>query len=157
IGENRLIADLTARLADLEKQESEYVVTFRPEYPLRQRIAGQIKQVHTSLDDEKNRIINSIQLEYSAAVEREKLVSAELAKQRELVNKINEDIIQYNIYKTEAESNRQLYDGLQKRLNEAGVSAGLTASNIHIVDNAEVPVLPIRPRKSLNVGLSLVV
>src|SRR6185436_13816999 len=58
-------------------------------------------------------------------------------------------------YKGEAESNRQLYDGLQKRLKEASVSAGLTASNIRIVDRAEVPPFPIRPRKALNILLSI--
>src|SRR6185436_19745651 len=58
-------------------------------------------------------------------------------------------------YKGEAESNRQLYDGLQKRLKEASVSAGLTASNIRIVDRAEVPPFPVRPRKALNIFLSI--
>ncbi len=51
---------------------------------------------------------------------------------------------------------RQLYDGLEKRLKEASVSAGLTASNIRIVDPAELPAFPVRPRKALNIFFSLV-
>ena len=97
-----------------------------------------------------------IRSEYSAAQEREELLAAELEKQRNVVNKVNEDIIQYAIYKGDAESVRQLYDGLEKRLKEASVSAGLTASNIRIVDPAEVPDFPVRPRKALNIFFSLV-
>jgi capsular exopolysaccharide synthesis family protein len=156
ITNNKLIEDLTSKMVDLQRQESELAVTFRPEYPTRQRIVGQIDQLRTSIDAEKERIVTSIRSEYSAAAAREELLLAELDKQRQVVNKINEDIIQYNIYKTDAESVRQLYDGLQKRLKEASVSAGLTASNIRIVDLAEIPPNPVSPRKGLNLLLSVV-
>jgi succinoglycan biosynthesis transport protein ExoP len=154
--DNRLITDLTAKLADLQREESELQVTFRPDYPLRQRVAGQITQIRSSIQMEKERVITMIRSEYSASLERERLLGIELEKQRDLVNKINEDVIQYNILKKEAESNRQLYDGLLTRLKEAGVSAGLTASNIRVVDLAEVPPFPVRPRKTLSVVLSMV-
>jgi capsular exopolysaccharide synthesis family protein len=155
--ENRLISELTTKLADLQRQESELAVTFRADYPLRQRLAGQIAQIRDSIETEKSRVITMIRSEYAAAVAREQLLSVELVKQRAAVNKMNEDIIQYNIYKGDAESVRQLYDGLQKRLKEASVSAGLTASNIRIVDRAEVPAFSVRPRKTLSLLLSLVV
>ncbi len=155
--DNRLIADLTAKLADLQQQESQLAVTFRPDYPNRQRIAGQIAQIRNSIESEKARVVTMIRSEYSAALQREQLLAVELEKQRDVVNKINEAIIQYNIYKADAESVRQLYDGLQKRLKEASVSAGLTASNIRIVDRAEVPPFPVRPRKAMSLLLSLAV
>jgi len=155
--DNKLITDLTSKLADLQRQDSESAVTFGPDFPARKRITGQIAQLHSSLESEKDRVMSMIGSEYSAAQQREQLLAAELEIQRGLVNKINEDIIQYNIYKGEAESNRQLYEGLQKRLNEAGVSAGLTASNIRIVDRAEVPSSPVRPQKALNIFLSIIV
>jgi capsular exopolysaccharide synthesis family protein len=154
--DNKLIAELTSKMADLQRQESELAVTFRPEYPLRQRIAGQVTQLGSSIDTERSRVVTMIRSEYSAAVDREQLLATELEKQRDAVNRINQDIIQYNIYKGDADSVRQLYDGLQKRLKEASVSAGLTASNIRIVDRAEIPPLPVRPRKSLNILLGLV-
>src|SRR5262249_15699715 len=149
------IADLSSKLADFQQQESQLAVTFRPDYPTRQRIAGQIAQIRESIETERARVVTMIRSEYSASVQREELLAAELEKHRQVVNTINEDIIQYNIYKGDAESVRQLYDGLQKRLKEASVSAGLTASNIHIVDRAEVPTLPVRPQKTLNLALSV--
>jgi capsular exopolysaccharide synthesis family protein len=144
-------------MADLQRQESELAVTFLPDYPLRQRIAGQVTQLRSLIDNEKQRVVAMIQSEYSAATNTEQSLLEQLEKQRDAVNKINDAIIQYNIYKGDADSVKQLYDGLQKRLKEASVSAGLTASNIRTVDPAEVPPYPVRPRKALNILVSLVV
>jgi polysaccharide biosynthesis transport protein len=152
---NTLIADLSAKLVDLRRQDSELEVTFQPEYPARRRLSGQIAQIRNSIDLEKARVVAMIEAEYSASQTREGLLAGELAQQREIVNKINEDIIQYNIYKGEVDSLKQLHDGLQKRLKEASVSAGLTASNIRIVDRAEVPPFPVRPLKMVNGMLGL--
>jgi succinoglycan biosynthesis transport protein ExoP len=155
--QNGLIADLTGKLVDLQRQESELAVTFRPEYPLRQRIAGQIAQIQDSIQAEKARVVTMIESQYSVSIERERLLSSELEKQRALVEKINQEIIHYNILKREVDSTRQLHDGLLTRLKEAGISAGLTASNIRIVDRAEIPPFPVSPRKTLNLLLGIAV
>jgi capsular exopolysaccharide synthesis family protein len=155
--DNKLIADLTSKLTDLERQDRDLAVTYRPEYQARRKITEQIAQIRETIDGEKEKVVSVVRSEYSAARNTEELLAAELEKQRDVVNKMNEDIIQYNIYKGDADSVRQLYDGLQKRLKEASVSAGLTASNIHVVDGAEVPPNPIRPRKALNILLSFAI
>lgn len=155
--DNKLVADLTSKLTDLQRQDRDLAVTYRPEYPARRKITEQITQLKETIDAEKSRAVAVIRSEYTAANTTEQSLAAELEKQRDVVNKINDAIIQYNIYKGDADSVRQLYDGLQKRLKEASVSAGLTASNIRIVDNAEVPPNPVRPRKALNILLSLAV
>ena len=52
------------------------------------------------------------------------------------------------------DTNKGLYEGLLERLKEAGVSAGLKASNIRIVDPGTVPYKPIAPNYPLNLGLA---
>jgi len=49
-----------------------------------------------------------------------------------------------------------MYDALMQRAKETGLSGELRASNIRIVDQAEVPRSPVRPRKSVNLLLGLV-
>src|SRR5208337_3688570 len=63
--------------------------------------------------------------------------------------------VQYNILKREVDTNKQVYEGLLQRLKEAGVSAGMNASNIRVVDAAVPATKPIRPRPVLNLGLAL--
>ena len=62
--------------------------------------------------------------------------------------------MQYNIIKREVDNNKQLYEGLLQRLKEASVSSSLKASNIRIVDSAEPPTKPVKPRIALNLSLA---
>src|SRR5205823_918318 len=48
-----------------------------------------------------------------------------------------------------------LYDGLLQRYKEVGVSGGLAPNNISIVDRAEPPLIPSRPRPWINLLASL--
>jgi capsular exopolysaccharide synthesis family protein len=70
---------------------------------------------------------------------------------------MKERSIQYNILKREADTNKELYKGLLQRMKEAGVSAGLTVSNIQVVDQAEIPTRPYKPNRQLNLLLAAVV
>jgi capsular exopolysaccharide synthesis family protein len=85
----------------------------------------------------------------------EQLLQKRLEAQKEDAYRLNEDEAQYAILRHEAELNRDLYDALQMRLKEASVTAGLSATNITVVDRASVPVVPIAPRKTLSLLLGL--
>src|SRR5262245_4522326 len=89
---NSFLITLAARLADLQREESELAVTFGPDYPSRKRIRGQIEETERTVDSEKKKVLQGVEAEYRASVERENLLSTELEKQRELVNRINLDI-----------------------------------------------------------------
>jgi polysaccharide biosynthesis transport protein len=153
ITSNALIANLTAKLVDLQKEESDLAVTFSPDYPRRKRLRNQIEEIQRAIDGERDKIIQTVQADYSASLERERLTRDALEQQRSVVNNLNQESIQYAILKREADSFKQLYDGLQTRLREAQVSAGLRASNIRVVDPAETPRSPVRPSKRLNLML----
>jgi succinoglycan biosynthesis transport protein ExoP len=147
--------ELSLRLAEARREYAQILVTFAPGYPKAQRGRIQIEELEQALEDERTRIRQGVREDYLAAVEREKLLRSAVLKQTRSVNVLGDDIIQYNILKREAESNRQLYEGLLQRLKEAGVSAGLRASNIRVLDPAEAPLRPHRPKKLQNVALAL--
>jgi len=111
-------------------------------------IQSQIDEIEGSLRDERQRATGRIVNDYSAAVRRENLVQQALGEQQKQVSLIAEKSVQYNILKREVDTNKQLYEGLLQRLKEAGVSAGLKASNIRIVDSAEPPAKPLSRRRS---------
>jgi polysaccharide biosynthesis transport protein len=64
-----------------------------------------------------------------------------------------EQSIQYELARQDYETNRMLYDGLQQRLQEASIMSGLHSTAIHVVDNADTPVYPSRPRSRVNLAL----
>ena len=143
------------QLAELRREESQLLVTFAPGYPKVRRISSQIEEIQKSSRQEERRILDSVSEQFHLAQQREKLLRQEVLGQRDRVNRLSDDFIQYNILKRDAETNRQLYEGLLQRLKEAGISAGLRASNVAVLDAAEAPLKHYRPRSVRNLALAL--
>lgn len=154
--ENKLLQDLTVRLAELERERAELTATFTPDYPKVKQIQKQIDELERVLARERGRAAQRITNDYLAAVRREELLRQAFQEQQKQADLIAQRSVQYNILKREVETNKQLYEGLLQRLKEAGVSAGLKASNIRIVDAAEPPDKPAKPKILLNLALAVI-
>jgi capsular exopolysaccharide synthesis family protein len=153
--DNKLMQELTARLAEFERQKAALTPTFTGDYPKMKEIQSQIDQSERRLDAERKRAAQGIVDDYLAATRRENLVRTAFEQQQNQANLVAGRAVQYNILKREVETNKQLYEGLLQRLKEAGVSAGMNASNIRVVDAAVSPTRPVRPRPILNLSLAL--
>jgi len=155
-GENRVISDLSVRLAELRREHAQLSATFTSDYPKVRQVQSQIEEIERMIEAERTRVASRVTSDYLAAVRRESLVAAAFAEEQKQANVVAGRSVQYNILKREVETNKQLYEGLLGRLKEAGVSAGLKATNVRIVDGAEPPRKPARPNLSLNLALALV-
>ena len=152
--DNKLLQDLTFRLADLQREQAQLATTFTDNYPKVKQTQSQIAEIQSSLERERWRAAQKISNDYFAALRREKLVREAFAEKQAEANQIAEKSVQYGILSREVDTNNGLYEGLLERLKEAGVSAGLKASNIRIVDPGTVPYKPIAPNYPLNLGLA---
>jgi polysaccharide biosynthesis transport protein len=152
--ENKLLQDLTVRLADVQREHAQLAATFTEDYPKVKETQSQIAELQSSLERERWRAAQKISNDYYAALRREKLVRQSFAEKQAQANQIAEKSVQYGILSREVDTNKGLYEGLLQRLKEAGVSAGLNASNIRIVDPGMVPFKPIAPNYPLNLGLA---
>jgi exopolysaccharide transport family protein len=151
--ENRMLQDLTVRLTELKREHAQLSTTFSADYPRVKEIQSQIDELEASLQEERERAAAQITNEYFAAASRESLVRQALEEEQKQINQIAEKSVQYNILKREVDTNKQLYEGLLQRLKEAGISASLKASNIRIVDSAEPPAKPVKPKIPLNLAV----
>jgi succinoglycan biosynthesis transport protein ExoP len=152
--DNKLLQDLTVKLADLQREHAQLAATFTEDYPKVKEIQGQITEVQSSLERERRRAAQKIGNDYFAAVRREKLVRQSFAETQAEANQVAEKSVQYEMLNREVETNKGLYEGLLERLKEASVSAGLKAGNIRVVDPGTVPFKPIAPNYPLNLGLA---
>ena len=155
VADNALLQNLALRLSDLETERARLGTTFAANYPRVLQVQNQTNEVRKALASEQKRMADRIANDYEAAVRREALVQQALLAQQNQANEVAVKTVQYNILKREVDTNKQLYDGLLTRLKEAGVSAGLKASPIRIVDSAEPPTDPVKPRVFLNLSLAL--
>jgi polysaccharide biosynthesis transport protein len=101
--------------------------------------------------------VNRIKNDYQTAVNREHMLQAALAEQTGIADQLNENAIEYKVLKQEADSNRQLYDGLMEQLKQASLAAGLDSSNIRVVDKARVPLHPSSPNIPRNLEFALLI
>jgi polysaccharide biosynthesis transport protein len=153
---NGLIQNLSIHLAESERDYALLAATVKPEWPKAIALKKQIDSLQAELKRQKKALTQNIVDDYRAAVAREKYLRQAVEDQKKTVNEIAAKSIQYNIIRREVDTNRQLYEGLLQRMKEAQVSAGLKASNIRIVDSAEIPKGPVKPRVLLNLLLGVV-
>jgi succinoglycan biosynthesis transport protein ExoP len=155
--DNKLIQELTARLADLQREQSRLSANFNPNYPRVKELQSQIDESEAMLEAERTRAAGGIANDYKAAVSHEELLQKAFTEQERQANDIAGKSVQYNILKREADTNKQLYVGLLEKLKETGVSSSLKATNIRVVDPAYPPTKFARPRILLDLSITLIV
>ena len=153
---SQLLQTLLAKQADLKIQSADLSTQFGPSYPKLTQINNQLKEIDTQLQAEMKKIASKVRGQYTTALGRENMLHDALEKQKQEANKLNESAIEYNLLKRDAETYRQLYEGLLQKMREAGVSAGLKSNNFRIVDSARAPMSPIEPNIPRNLMFALV-
>jgi polysaccharide export outer membrane protein len=91
---------------------------------------------------------------WQTAVEREQLVRKSLEEATSEGMKLNEAATEYTAMRQETDSSHELYTRVLERVEEAGLSAGIHASNISVVDYARPPVKPAAPDLPLYMAIT---
>ena len=154
---NPLIQGLQKEYASVESEYAQLSKVYKPDYPKMVRLKEQANQAKKRIDAETKKALEGLRVDYEAAVRKERYLSSALEKYRGEVTGQNEKMVQYQILKRDADTNRELYNSLLQRLKEVGVTASLTATNIQILDRAEVPRSPYKPDKRRNMMIAIMV
>lgn len=113
--------------------------------------------------DEADRQINaligtirsSVRGQYQAAVDTERDLQRQVDKLKSQAMDEGDRSVQYNILAREVSTNRTLYDGLLQRYKELNAAAGISVSNISMIDPATPPGGPFSPNLFVNVLTAL--
>ena len=153
IAPESLLGALYKQRAESRSEYAQLAAKYGASYPRVIQLQSQLHELDSSIAEEITKVSETLRAEYRAALRSEQMLQASLDKQKDDAYKMNQDAIQYGIMRREVESSRDLYEGLLKKLKEAGILAGLKSSNINIIDQASVPVVPVEPRIPLNIAL----
>jgi capsular exopolysaccharide synthesis family protein len=156
LAQNELLQRLEEKYADFKAQYVDALGQYGPKFPKVVRLGDQAEEIRSLIDSERKRTVARIRNEYLAASGRERLLAVSVARQRAEVENLNQLLIRHNMLKREFETNQQLYESLLKHVKDATVSAGLRATNLHVLDTASPPAIPARPNKVLNIALGLI-
>ncbi len=144
---NDYIQKLKSELGDLQRQQAQLGEKYGDRHPEMIKIRSAVQSTQAKLDLEVSKVVQSVQAEYQAALAQERSLVGALDSQKGEALSLNRKGIEYSVLNREAESNRQVYEALLQRTKETGISGELKASNIRVVDTAEVPRWPILPRR----------
>lgn len=150
-----LVQNLKQRLIELERERTELAERYLPEHPKMKRIASQVAFVRQSIDREVTKIVAAARNDYWLKQAEEQSLAEALERAKQEALELNQKLINHLALQQEAQKNQQLYDVLLGRLKETDITSSLRANNIRIIDSAEVPRRPVRPRIAMNLGLGL--
>jgi capsular exopolysaccharide synthesis family protein len=124
--QDEFIQDAKLELVKIQAEESKLAKRYLPAHPKRIHIRSQIEGLQQKIEQE----------------EQKKIELSRIA-------------IEYSEFEREAESARRIYQSLLDRLEETHSEAQTQASNVLIVDSAETPERPYKPRPVLNLLIAI--
>ncbi len=150
------IQELSQEKAKLEAQYQDEMRLFRPGYPPAVQLKAQIDELNSKIQAEAGNVKQSLRANYAAALSREQQLAAQVNDLKAKVLNLKDRSIKYNFLQREVDTNRTLYDGLLQRYKEVGVTGGVQPNNISIIDRAEPPLKPSKPKPLVNFSIALI-
>jgi succinoglycan biosynthesis transport protein ExoP len=154
---NAYVQQLKSELAELQHKEAELSETLGDRHPDLVKARSAVAAAQTKLNTEIDNVVESVHNEYLTALAREQDLVAALNAQKEEALAQNRKAIAYGALQRDAASNRQIFETLLQRTKETGLSGELRATNIRIVDAAEVPRSPAGPNTRTDLLLAILV
>jgi polysaccharide biosynthesis transport protein len=153
--QNPAIANLRSKRSEVAAEYARMLVQFEPGYPAAQAVKSQLDALDAAIARESARVVGSNRAAYREAVARERELAAQVNGEKATFDRQQRATIQYNVLQREVDTNRQLYHALLQRYKEIGVAGNVGATNIAIVDPANVPGGPSSPDLQRNLLLAL--
>jgi capsular exopolysaccharide synthesis family protein len=151
---SQAIGALREKRAEAAADYAKLMTQFEPNYPQVKAAASQVQTLDTAIAHEEGRVRTSFEQAYDSAVQREQGLLAQVNKLKSGFTDLQRRSIQYNIFRRDADTNRELYNGLLQRYKEIGVAGGIEDNNVQIADPAKLPDRPSSPRLLVNLILA---
>lgn len=152
--QNPTVQRLTEQRALLDAEYQQKLSVYQPDYPEMRQLKARIDEADGQIRTIAGNIRSSIQSQYQIAANQERSLQAQVNGLTGDVLDLRDRSIQYNILQRELDTTRTLYEALLQRYKEVGVTGGVTANNISIVDLATPPSSPSKPSMLLNMALA---
>src|SRR5262249_44026530 len=136
---------------------------FKPDWPplqqLQEELDGAAERLQTETDALAQQVRSVAKADYERARKEVTNLEVQVNAQKAEVQRVDRDAIEYSSLKAEIETKRKILNDILSRQSETETSSALKdtrATNLRIVDAAEVPRRPSKPTKPLNLLLSVI-
>jgi capsular exopolysaccharide synthesis family protein len=149
------VQELLNRRSELQAQLDSAKDRYLESHPTVQRLSSQLSTTEAQLTRAATQARDAVRADYVAARAAEARLRAQVDQLESATLHEQDRSVRYNTLAREADTNRSVYDGLLQRYRELNASAGITASNVSVIDQAEPPEKPSSPRPLINLAAAL--
>jgi polysaccharide biosynthesis transport protein len=151
-----MINHLKTEYAKLRSEYESLTEIFYEDFPEVRTIRSRMASVEARIAEESGKIFDAIRHEYASAENQFASLQRNMQLKTRQALALNERATQYMIMAREVETNKAIYQSLLERAKEIESMAGVSPSNIQIVDVASLPIFPAKPNVRLNLMLAVI-
>lgn len=154
IGNNTSVKAINDVEIESEKRVSELSFRYGNKHPKLVAAKAELAAVRNNLTVQVNKLVRGINKDLSAAQDNERRLEQALIKEKQNFQLVTNKEEGYIKLSREVEANRNIYDSFLQRFKEMDITTDLETQKAQIVDLAQIPSKPIRPRKTILVSLA---
>lgn len=152
-----ILVQLHARHSDLEQEQAQLSAEHGPNFPRVVEIQRQLADIDRQVNVEDDRLMRRFESTWKTATDREQLVRRNLEERTRVGMEQNQAAAQYQLMQMEFRTNSELLMRATSHLEEGGMSAGVHAPSITVVDPALQPVKAVAPNPPLYFAITFFV
>ena len=149
------VEKLRLALLDVRARQAALKPRLGPNHPQMLELAELEAALTQQLRTEVSQDVEAVRSHYDAARLREDRLRAKLARQEETGIELRALGARYDLLKKDADTARKLHTSLLKQRMETKVNSALVPTNVRVIERAEVPHRPSRPKIPLNLALGV--
>ncbi|NOQ96057.1 MAG: polysaccharide biosynthesis tyrosine autokinase [Desulfobacterales bacterium] len=157
VARNSQVQGLKIQEIKLISEISEMAQNFGEKHPKMIRARAELASLRKNIEKTAENLVGSLKNEYIVALRQEKRLREALAEQTKEMQTLSEKSIRYRVLDRDVSTNEQVYKVLLERFKEVTLAEDIKVTNVRVVDEASIPLGPVRPKKAINLRLALMV
>lgn len=149
VQQDQLAQKLKLDVVLARQKKAELGKTFGPQHPKMLAADSDLGSATSALRAQINKIIETVELKYNAALAEETSLQGRIDDTRERFYSRNEQSDKYFELKSEVESAQRLFDLFFERTKETTETIDLQSAHARILSQAEDPLEPSKPKKAM--------
>src|SRR5437867_1752426 len=147
VANDAAVIDIRGNVARLESDLANLRQRYKDKHPKYIQTASQLSEWKSSLTNAILNIPQVIRSLYESARTGEAALETALREQESAALELNKQALYYNTLARDVDSDRALYEAVLNRIKETTLTKEIRPSKVRVVQQAEVPELPVKPDK----------
>lgn len=151
---NQLVGQFKADEGRALSKVEELSHRYGPKHPKMIAAQSDLNAAINNLRSQVGQVVASIESRYQLATANERSLQGSFDQNKEQIQEISRKEFKLRELQREVDANSALYDTFMTRLKETSATADFESVNARVVDSAQVPTSPVKPKKALIVAIA---